>query len=77
MTSKEIETKFEEHVEILKLLENLIVTQETTFVMHNERLQHLRRLYVAITDLKELQLKEQEEEPVEKKAVVRKSRGQK
>lgn len=60
MTKEEIEKKHEEHVEILKALEQLVITQQTTFKVHNDRLTALRELYVALSELKDLKLAAEE-----------------
>lgn len=56
MTQEEIERKHEEHVEILKAFEQLVVSQQTTFKLHNDRLKALRELYVAVSELKDLKV---------------------
>lgn len=56
MTKEEIDKKHEELVEILKAFEQLFVAQQATFKVHNDRLQALREIYVALSELKTLQL---------------------
>lgn len=79
MTTEEIEKKHEELVEILKAFEQLVITQQTTFKVHNDRLQALREIYVALSELKQFQLGEleSEEEEEEEEQPKRKPRGKK
>lgn len=56
MTKEQIEKKHEEYVELLKSFEQLVVSQQTTFKVHNDRLQALREIYLGLTELKTLQL---------------------
>lgn len=55
MTNEQIQKRHEEYIEIIKMLEQLVVTQQTTYQIHNERLQALRQLYEAVSHLKDLQ----------------------
>ena len=75
MTQEEIDLKHQEHIEILKAMEQLVVSQPTTYKVHNDRLQALRILYTAVTELKDLKVAEETEPPkVEKPKTTRKPR---
>src|SRR5690554_4641034 len=75
MTQEQIEKRHEELVEMLKAFEQLVVTQQTTFKVHNDRLQALREIYVALTELKALQLEKLEQQEGSEE-VRHKSHGQ-
>lgn len=57
MTNEEIEEQYKELVDIIKDIEQILISQKTTFKVHNKRLNDLRKIFLAITELKNLQIK--------------------
>lgn len=57
MTNEEIEEQYKELVDIIKDIEQILISQKTTFKIHNKRLNDLRKVFLAITELKNLQIK--------------------
>lgn len=57
MTNEEIEEQYKELVDIIKDIEQILISQKTTFKVHNKRLNDLRKVFLAITELKNLQIK--------------------
>ena len=53
MSLEDIEKEFAECVEAVKVFETLSTSQESTYQEHTERLQLLRKLYLAAQSLKE------------------------
>lgn len=56
MTLEEIEKEFSECVEAVRVLEGLTTAQETTYKVHTERLQLLKRLFTAAQNLKQFRI---------------------
>lgn len=56
MTKEEIEKEHEEYKNIVKSIEKILVSQNVTYQEHTERLKQLRKIYVGLTELRDIKV---------------------